>query len=72
MAAPVPIYVIALEHTLARRKAISERLGALGLSFTFINAVNGKNLAEDEIDNFCFHIKLVLIRAVTDQNFKKH
>ena len=52
MAAPVPIYVIALEHTHARRKAISERLGALGLSFTFINAVNGKNLAEDEIDNF--------------------
>ena len=51
MAAPVPIYVIALEHTHARRKAISERLGALGLSFTFINAVNGKNLAEDEIDN---------------------
>ena len=33
-------------------EAISERLGALGLSFTFINAVNGKNLAEDEIDKF--------------------
>ena len=52
MAAPVPIYVIALEHTHARRKAISERLGAHGLSFNFIKAVNGKNLAEDEIDNF--------------------
>ncbi|MGB1624855.1 MAG: glycosyltransferase family 25 protein [Candidatus Puniceispirillaceae bacterium] len=42
MAAPVPIYVIALEHTHARRKAISERLGALGLSFTFISAAIGK------------------------------
>ena len=52
MAAPVPIYVIALEYTHARRKAISERLGAHGLSFNFIKAVNGKNLAEDEIDNF--------------------
>ena len=52
MAAPVPIYVIALEHTQARRTTISERPGAIGLSFTFINAVNGKNQAEDEINNF--------------------
>ena len=42
MAAPVPIYFIALKHTHEGRKAISERLGALGLSFTFISAAIGK------------------------------
>ena len=51
MSAPFPIYVIALENAHARRKVISERLGALGLAFTFIDAVYGKNLAEDEIAN---------------------
>ena len=51
MSAPFPIYVIALENAHARRKVISERLGALGLAFTFIDAVYGKNLAEDEIGN---------------------
>lgn len=51
MSAPFPIFVIALENAFTRRKVISERLGILGLDFTFIDAIWGRNLANDEIRN---------------------
>ena len=51
MSAPFPIFVIALEDAFTRRKVISERLGSLGLDFTFIDAIYGRNLASDEIGN---------------------
>ncbi|WGE32943.1 glycosyltransferase family 25 protein [Actinobacillus genomosp. 1] len=43
-----PIFVISLANS-ARRKIISARLNSLGLAFEFIDAVNGRDLTEEQL-----------------------
>ena len=45
----MPIYVIALKDSTERRQIMTERLSELGLEFTFIDAVIGRNLSEHDI-----------------------
>ncbi|MDE8034810.1 glycosyltransferase family 25 protein [Actinobacillus equuli subsp. equuli] len=43
-----PIFVISLANSV-RRKIISARLNSLGLAFEFIDAVNGRDLTEEQL-----------------------
>lgn len=46
----IPIYVISLPDAEARRASISKRLNALGLSFTFFDAFDGRNGRRDAFE----------------------
>lgn len=47
------IYVISLKHALNRRDLMSKQLDNLGLSYEFIDAVDGRQLTTDEMNNMC-------------------
>lgn len=49
----LPIYVIALKDSTARRQKIAERLEDLGLEFSFIDAVMGKDIPGAEKNRLC-------------------
>ena len=44
----LPIYVISLKASTSRRRAMTGRMADLGLEFSFIDAVNGRDIPEDE------------------------
>ena len=44
----LPIYVITLKKSTERRQIMTERLERLGLEFSFIDAVVGKNIHDVE------------------------
>ncbi len=46
----IPIFVISLPDSLERRENVSERLGALGLPFEFIDAVDGRKRLPPEFE----------------------
>ncbi|WP_176669653.1 glycosyltransferase family 25 protein [Mannheimia granulomatis] len=48
-----PIFIISLKAS-SRRKAISERLNSLGLEFQFFDAVYGKELTQEQLDQIDF------------------
>jgi glycosyl transferase family 25 len=45
----VPIYVINLERSEARRSAMTRQISALGLPFTMVKAVDGKNVDRETL-----------------------
>jgi glycosyl transferase family 25 len=47
------IFVINLERSPGRRRLMEKQLGALGLSYQIVEAVEGKALSEEEIDRYC-------------------
>ena len=46
---PIPIYVIAMKNSSDRRKTMTERLAALNMEFTFVDAVIGRDLTPAQI-----------------------
>ena len=44
----LPIYVISLRASESRRRAMTDRMAELGLTFSFIDAVVGKDIAADQ------------------------
>ena len=49
----LPIYVIALKESTERRQIMTERLESLGLEFSFIDAVVGKDISDAEKNRLC-------------------
>lgn len=49
----LPIYVITLKKSTERRQIMTERLERLGLEFSFIDAVVGKNIHDVEKNRLC-------------------
>lgn len=49
----LPIYVIALKDSTERRQIMTERLESLGLKFSFIDAVMGKDIPDAEKNRLC-------------------
>src|SRR5690606_15178256 len=49
----VPIFVISLSDAKQRRKHITAELKNAGLAFTFLDAVNGKELPPTELESVC-------------------
>lgn len=46
---PVPIYVLSLVHDRTRRAAVQRELGGQGLAFSFVDAVDGQELTEEDL-----------------------
>jgi glycosyl transferase family 25 len=44
----VPIFVVSLARATARREAVTRHLGALGLDFTLVDAVDGRAMSEEQ------------------------
>jgi glycosyl transferase family 25 len=49
-AGPVSVFVINLAKDAERRSAMQHRLNAIGLRFTFFEAINGKDLTEEDCE----------------------
>lgn len=48
-----PIFIISLKNADDRRKSIVKKLNALGLKFEIFDAVEGKKLTQDELNEYC-------------------
>jgi hypothetical protein len=46
----IPVLVISLARAAERRAAIARRLAALGVTFSFVDAVDGRAMSRDDID----------------------
>jgi glycosyl transferase, family 25 len=49
----IPVFVISLKESDQRRKRTEKHLKEIGLPFEWFDAVNGKDLSQEEINNLC-------------------
>ena len=61
----IPVLVVNLKRSTARRSAITARLDALGIKHRFFDAVDGRSLSPDELERLAPQSALLLDRKLT-------
>jgi len=59
----LPIFVISLKSSIERRKQLSKHFNKIGASFEWFDAVVGKDLTEEQIDQLCHRETLIKYSA---------